>query len=338
MAQSIVPCYLPNFGATYDGPRRPTSMKLRTDALQNSGLLSAWSEGHLSQLLQASWATLLHRYTGSEDICFGYHQIGGNESQDSLQSSKHLDPALFKVSVKEGVSLKTFFDQIKTNNSPDSSTEIDRSSLISSENALLFNTILMIRICHDSKATSPAIPLPPSLPIALPQEVSTEKQILYFPVQPSETYLQCRVRLHVKVLQEEVGIFFEWWNNDMPTAQMKSIAGAFQHILADLLAANNTAVDDLDIFPENDWSRVCEFNSVLPEKHERCIHEVIHERALLQPESEAVCAWDGSLTYKELDCLSSKVAYNLQERGVGPEVCVALCFEKSVSAIVIFII
>ncbi|KAF7117580.1 hypothetical protein CNMCM5793_006632 [Aspergillus hiratsukae] len=309
MAQSTVPCYLPNFGAAYDGPKRPISMKLRTDALQSSGLLSAWSEGQLSQLLQASWATLLHRYTGSEDICFGYHQIGGNESQDLLQSSKDVNPAPFKVSVKEGVSLKTFFDQIKTNSSSDSATEIHRSSLIASENDLLFNTILMIRICHDSKGTSPAIPLPPSLPIALPQE--------------------CRVRLHVKVLQEEVGIFFEWWSNDMPTAQMKSIAGAFEHILADLLAANDTAVDDLDIFPENDWSRVCKLNSVLPEKHERCIHEVIYERTLLQPENEAVCAWDGSLTYKELDWLSSKVAFDLQERGVGPEVCVALCFEKS---------
>jgi hypothetical protein len=243
-----------------------------------------------------------------------------------------VDPALCKVSVKEGISLKTFFDQVKTHNSPDSPLEIDRSSLTASENALLYNTILMIRICYDSKGTSPAIPLPSSLPIALPQEVSTERLVLYLPVQPSETYLQCRVRLHVKVLQDEVNIFFEWWNNDMPTAQMKSISGAFEHILADLLAANDTAVDDLDIFPENDWSRVCNFNSVLPEKHERCIHEVIYERTLLQPENEAVCSWDGSLTYKELDLLSSKVAYDLQERGVGPEVCVALCFEKSVSA------
>ncbi|RHZ60208.1 nonribosomal peptide synthase Pes1 [Aspergillus thermomutatus] len=309
MAQSTVPCYLPNFGATYDGPKRPISMKLRTDALQSSGLLSAWNGGQLSQLLQASWALLLHRYTGSEDICFGYHQIGGNESQDLRRSLEDVDPSIFKVSVKEGTSLKTFFDHVKTNSSVDGHPEIDGSSLTAFENALLFNTILMIRICHDSMGTSPTIPPPSSLPIALPQK--------------------CRVRLHVKVLQEEVGIFFEWWNNDMPTAQMKSIAGAFEHILADLLTAKDTAVDDLDIFPENDWSRVCKFNSVLPEKHERCIHEVIHERTLLQPENEAVCAWDGSLTYKELDYLSSKVASNLQERGVGPEVCVALCFEKS---------
>jgi hypothetical protein len=100
-----------------------------------------------------------------------------------------VDPAILKLSVKEGVSLKTFFDQVKTNNSIDSPPEIDRSSLTASENALLFNTILMIRICHDSKGTSPAIPLPSSLPIALPQEVSTERQVLYLPVQPSETYL-----------------------------------------------------------------------------------------------------------------------------------------------------
>jgi non-ribosomal peptide synthetase component F len=42
-----------------------------------------------------------------------------------------------------------------------------------------------------------------------------------------------------------------------------------------------------------------------------------------------VCAWDGDLTYGELDALSSALAEHLAERGVGPEVFVPLCFEKS---------
>ncbi|EAW07799.1 nonribosomal peptide synthase Pes1 [Aspergillus clavatus NRRL 1] len=328
MAHSA-PCYLPKFGATHLGLQRPLSMRLRIGASQSAGLLAAWNEGHLNSLLQAAWALLLHRYTGSEDICFGYHQIGGDGVQNALQQPLDTaDPSIFKLSINEDDTPKTFLDHVKTHSYFDS--DLDRSKpLITTSNAdLPFNTILMIRICHDFKGTSS---IPSLFPIALPEKVRNKHRTSKSPCKngPSNSCLQCRIRMQAKVLQEEVGIFFEWWNNDMPTEQVKSIAGVFERITAELLSAQDVSLGSLDIFPENDWSRVCKFNSVFPKKHERCIHDAIYEQTLLQPDHEAVCAWDGSLSYQQLDDLSSKVAYYLQKRGVGPEVCVALCFEKS---------
>lgn len=62
----------------------------------------------------------------------------------------------------------------------------------------------------------------------------------------------------------------------------------------------------------------------------RCIHEVIHDAAIRLPDDEAICAWDGSLSFKELDHLTSRLSHKLVELGVGPEVRVPLCFDKSV--------
>jgi amino acid adenylation domain-containing protein len=59
------------------------------------------------------------------------------------------------------------------------------------------------------------------------------------------------------------------------------------------------------------------------------VHAQVEERCRAQPDAPAVCAWDGDLTYGELDALSSALAAHLAERGVGPEVLVPLCFEKS---------
>ncbi|THC87382.1 hypothetical protein EYZ11_013173 [Aspergillus tanneri] len=53
------------------------------------------------------------------------------------------------------------------------------------------------------------------------------------------------------------------------------------------------------------------------------------ERTRQQPDAPAVCAWDGELTYKELDELSTRLAHHLVGLGVGPETIVPLCFEKS---------
>ncbi len=60
-----------------------------------------------------------------------------------------------------------------------------------------------------------------------------------------------------------------------------------------------------------------------------CIHTLIQQRSSTQPEAPAVCAWDGKLTYAELDAYSSFFGIYLANKGVGPEVYVPLCFEKS---------
>lgn len=112
--------------------------------------------------------------------------------------------------------------------------------------------------------------------------------------------------------------------------QAKSIANYFEQTLARLLYAEEVAVEDLNVISEQDWRRICQFNSVPPESPNRCIHEVIYEQTLLRPEREAVCSWDGSLTYRELDLQASKVAAYLLEHGVKPETSVAVCFDKSV--------
>ncbi|KAH8891258.1 acetyl-CoA synthetase-like protein [Thozetella sp. PMI_491] len=79
---------------------------------------------------------------------------------------------------------------------------------------------------------------------------------------------------------------------------------------------------------------VLEWNKELPQCPESPVHQLIHERAAAQPNQEAVCSWDGSLTYSELDNLSSRLASHLITLGVGPEVIVPLCFEKSRWAVV----
>lgn len=117
----------------------------------------------------------------------------------------------------------------------------------------------------------------------------------------------------------------------MSMEQMKGIANVFENLLTKILAEEDMTIGEIDYFTEKDWRRVSNWNSSLPESCDRCIHEVIHEQVLLRPEDEAICAWDGSLTYSELDRLASTLACHLQSQGVGPEAKVVLCFEKSVS-------
>ncbi|KAJ8058399.1 hypothetical protein OCU04_012589 [Sclerotinia nivalis] len=65
-----------------------------------------------------------------------------------------------------------------------------------------------------------------------------------------------------------------------------------------------------------------------------CVHEVIRQESQNRESELAVTSWDGELTYAQLHSVSDRLAYLLQSAGVGPEVKVALIFEKSMWAII----
>jgi aspartate racemase len=67
---------------------------------------------------------------------------------------------------------------------------------------------------------------------------------------------------------------------------------------------------------------------------DRCIHELFAEQVSRSPGAVAVVIGDECLTYQELDRRANQLAHHLQALGVGPEVVVGLCIERSLEMIV----
>ncbi|KKZ67664.1 hypothetical protein EMCG_06724 [[Emmonsia] crescens] len=65
-----------------------------------------------------------------------------------------------------------------------------------------------------------------------------------------------------------------------------------------------------------------------------CIQALFHLKCVLQPDLQAICAWDGDMSYQELDVLSWKVQARLATHNVGSGSIVPLLFEKSKWAVV----
>jgi amino acid adenylation domain-containing protein len=63
------------------------------------------------------------------------------------------------------------------------------------------------------------------------------------------------------------------------------------------------------------------------------IHRLFEEQADLRPDAVAVEDGRRSLTYAELDGQANRLAWHLRELGVGPEVPVAFCLERSIEAV-----
>ena len=76
------------------------------------------------------------------------------------------------------------------------------------------------------------------------------------------------------------------------------------------------------------------------ERHEgeypqdKCIHQLFEEQALRTPDSVAVVFEDQQLSYRELNQRANQLAHYLQKRGVGPDVLVGICVERSLEMVV----
>jgi amino acid adenylation domain-containing protein len=120
--------------------------------------------------------------------------------------------------------------------------------------------------------------------------------------------------------------------------QMQRILYQFDSILRQLNDSSTWEVDktlnDIELISPQDRLLVREWNKYEPEAIEACVHEKFERLALSQPDAPAVHAWDLHLTYNQLREHAIPLAYHLVSLGVGPEVYVPICMDKSGCAIV----
>lgn len=94
-------------------------------------------------------------------------------------------------------------------------------------------------------------------------------------------------------------------------------------------------VADLSLAAPEDVEEMHEWNGPVPEPMQALVHELFHKQAEDQPDAEALVSWEGILTFRELDDLSTRLAGHLWEScGLRPGMRVPLVFEKSMWAVV----
>ncbi|WP_293092302.1 non-ribosomal peptide synthetase [Moorena sp. SIOASIH] len=67
---------------------------------------------------------------------------------------------------------------------------------------------------------------------------------------------------------------------------------------------------------------------------DKCIHQLFEEQVEKNPDAVAVVFEDQQLTYRELNCRANQLAHYLQSLGVGPEILVGICVERSIEMVV----
>ena len=119
-------------------------------------------------------------------------------------------------------------------------------------------------------------------------------------------------------------------------ATITRMLGHFQTLLEGIVANPEQRLADLPILSEAERHQLLvAWNNTqvdYPENH--CIHQLFEAQVEQTPDAIALVFEDQQVTYRELNNRSNKLAHYLQKQGVGAEVLVGLCVERSVEMVV----
>ena len=109
-----------------------------------------------------------------------------------------------------------------------------------------------------------------------------------------------------------------------------------QTLMESIVREPEKLIEDLEILPDREREQVLvEWNRTEKEyRSEQCLQELFEEQAALDPEQVALVFDGAELSYGELNRKANHLAHYLKKRGVGPEVLVGVCMERSPALVV----
>ena len=116
-----------------------------------------------------------------------------------------------------------------------------------------------------------------------------------------------------------------------------AVADSLSKAIATIVTNPHIPLQEVDLIADNDRDQIWTWNENVPMAVNQCVHELVKEQVRLRPNALAVDSWDGEMTYVEMDSLSTRLSHHLTDLGIGPEVIVPLCFDRSVWTVVAFV-
>lgn len=162
------------------------------------------------------------------------------------------------------------------------------------------------------------------------------------------------LKLHPFFIKQQAGQFFlmiEVWghgneytllwryNTDIfERGTIERMAGCYRTLLEGIVADPDRAISRLPVLTEAEQRQMLEtWNDVrCPVPTDKCIHQLFEEQVERTPDAVALVSplEEKRLTYRELNARANQLAHFLQSLGVGPDVLVGICVERSLDMIV----
>ncbi|MGH7829540.1 MAG: AMP-binding protein, partial [Candidatus Binatia bacterium] len=147
-----------------------------------------------------------------------------------------------------------------------------------------------------------------------------------------------RFDLHLLMEEEEAGLrgYMDYNTDLFDAATITRMQSHFQTLLEGIVANPDERIERLPLLTEAErHQRLTEWNGTKRDfRNDKRIQELFEEQVERSPDAVAVVFGNEQLTYGELNRRANQLAHYLQKLGVGPDVLVGICTERSLETVV----
>ena len=291
-----------------------------TEALET---LSQQTGVTLFMLLLAAFQTLLHRYTGQDDLAVGSPIANRNRSELEGLIGFFVNSLVLRTNFSGNPTFRTLLRQVQaTALAAYAHQDLPFEKLVESlQPTRDFSCNPLFQVVFALQNT-------PIAPLQLPGLTLSP---LEFDAGTTRFNLECHCfkaldTLHCTVI----------YSTDLfEPATIERMMQHFQILLEGIVAHPDQPIAYLPLLtPAECQQQLIAWNSTALEYAETCIHQHVEAQAARTPNAIAVVFNHQSLTYRELNQRANQLAHQLQQLGVGPETVVGLCADRSPDLII----
>jgi len=279
----------------------------------------------LNTLVQGAWALLLSRYSGGQDVVFGVTVSGRPTELVGVESMVGLFINTLPLRVK--VSAQTpLIDWLK---------DLQQQSITLRQ----YEYAPLVQVQGWSEV-SPGVPLFESIlvfenyPIdpTLCESGSSDLKVCNILV---EEHLNYPLMLEI-VPGWELSVHISYDRQRFENITIARRLDYLRSLLEAMVAGPDRRLSELPLLTDTerqqllvDWNAT---EAALPQEHG--IHQLFEAQVASSPEATAVVFEEQSLSYAELNARANQLAHHLRSLGVGPDVLVGICVERSLEMVV----
>jgi brevianamide F synthase len=306
------PTRLPSAPLSLSVSRSPQSQSLH---LPCKTIDQDWA---LASKVQLAWAIVISSHTSTNDVVFGLTVSGRTAPVQGID--RIMGPTIatvpFRVQLQPDQALQDALTEV--HHHAISLVPFEHTGMLSigessgeAAAACAFDNLLTVRLRIAERSSQ-------SIMTDAPENEDEERNFNTYPlsmvVQAQSDSLQLKALFDNSILHGD---------------QVQILLERFASILERILHHPQARISELMLPCPADIKKLTAWNQREPRGRQEFVHRLVEEHSAGQPESAAVCAWDGDLTYLELVRVARSLAAHLQAQGATPETVVGICTERS---------
>ncbi|MBC8088378.1 MAG: AMP-binding protein, partial [Phycisphaerae bacterium] len=306
---------------SYRGTRRDYRM---SPGLRNEiKLFARANDVTMYMVMLAAWQVLLHRYSGQDDIVVGSPMANRDRAELEGLVGCFVNNVVMRGNLEGNLRFRDFLSQMKSVVlGAFDNRELPFDRLVEGlrpERSTSHSPIFQVMF------TLHSFPIDATEPVGLTLE----------PFKVDDGGLgSSRFDLTLEIDEHEGGLrlMYEYATDLFDAATITRMHEQYEQLLTAAIHDATVPVDNLPLLSVADErSLLATLNdTTLAHDRDRCVHQLVEQMAAQFPQSIAVQATDGTLTYEQLDARANRMAHLLRARGVADGALVGVCLERSV--------